>query len=419
MEFFKKTPNFDFMGKSRFFGIVSVIAVAVSLIGAFTFGAKWGIDFVGGTEIQISFKQPATSADVRRALDKIGFGNSEVVTFGTGENDYLIRLEAISPITPEMAKSAEASLQKNLAAYSMSKFELSPGGDKITLRIAKEVPIADLEKAISATGMTVATSGEAAAVEAAQKAEKEKAAAEAVKAGAESPDQEESAKRCESATCTWPSPQGYRVYEVNLKGLAERVMEGLRAEPFGKGAVKLRSEWVGPKAGSQLRTNAMMSLTYAMLFIMLYVAIRFDFRFGPGGVVALIHDVIIVFGVFVFLRIEVTLTTIAALLTIAGYSINDTIVIFDRIRENLGKRKDTKILSMVNTSINQTMSRTILTNLTVMMVVLAMWFIGWNTSLRDFAFALVIGQIVGTYSTIFIASPIVVFLDKLYGKKKA
>jgi preprotein translocase subunit SecF len=418
MEFFKKTPNFDFMGKSRFFAIASTIAVAVSLLGAFTFGAKWGIDFAGGTEVQISFKKHATSADVRRALGKIGFGNSEVVTFGSGDSDYLIRLEAISPITPELAKSAEANLQKALAAYSITKFELSPGGDKVMLRLAKEVSIGDLEKAISASGLTVAESGDAAAADAAEKAEAERAAAEAEKVGAEAPVQEESSKRCESATCTWPT-QGYRVYEVSLKGLAERLMEGLRAEPFGKGAVKLRSEWVGPKAGSQLRSNAIMSLTYAMLFIMLYVAIRFDFRFGPGGVIALIHDVIIVFGVFVFLRIEVTLTTVAALLTIAGYSINDTIVIFDRIRENLAKRRDQNILSMVNTSVNETMSRTILTNMTVMMVVLAMWIIGWNTSLRDFAFALVIGQIVGTYSTIFIASPIVVWLDKLYGKKKA
>ena len=418
MEFFKKVPNFDFMGKSRFFAIVSVVLVAASLIGAFTFGAKWGIDFAGGTEVQISFKKPATSADVRKALAKIGFGNSEVVTFGSGEADYLIRLEAISPITPELAKSAEASVRKALSAYSISKFELSPGGDKVMLRLAKEVPIGDLEKLISASGLTVAESGEAAATDAAQKAEEEEAAAAAEKAGAEAPDKEETSKRCESATCTWPT-QEYRVYEVNLKGLAERVIEGLRAEPFGKGAVKLRSEWVGPKAGSQLRSNAIMSLVYAMVFIMLYVAVRFDFRFGPGGVIALIHDVIVVFGVFVFLRIEVTLTTVAALLTIAGYSINDTIVIFDRIRENLAKRRDQKILPMINTSINETMSRTILTNMTVMMVVLAMWIVGWNTSLRDFAFALVIGQIVGTYSTIFIASPIVVWLDKLYGKKKA
>jgi preprotein translocase subunit SecF len=161
-----------------------------------------------------------------------------------------------------------------------------------------------------------------------------------------------------------------------------------------------------------------MSLLYAMVFIMLYVAIRFDFRFGPGGVIALIHDVIVVFGVFVFLRIEVTLTTVAALLTIAGYSINDTIVIFDRIRENLAKRKDQNLLSVINASVNETLSRTILTNLTVMMVVLAMWIVGWKTSIRDFAFALVIGVFVGTYSTVFIASPIVAWLDKLYGRKK-
>jgi len=407
MEIFKKVPNYDFMGKSRFFGAISAIAVAASLIGIFTFGPNWGIDFVGGTEVQISFKQHATSAQVRAALGKLGFPTAEVVTFGSGDSDYLIRLQAISPITPEAAKSAEAKLRQTLSGYGLSKFELSPGGDKLSLRVAKEIQIAELEKMIDGAGLTVASTPDAAGGAAQPKQDAEAEAGE-----------EETSKRCESVTCTWPY-EDVRIYEVSLKGVSEHIMDGLRAEPFGKGAVKLRSEWVGPKAGEQLRTAGIASIAYAMLFIMLYVAIRFDFRFGPGGVIALIHDVIVTLGVFTFLRLEVTLTTVAALLTIAGYSINDTIVIFDRIRENLSKRKDQNLLSVINASVNETLSRTILTNLTVMMVVLAMWIVGWKTSIRDFAFALVIGVFVGTYSTVFIASPIVAWLDKLYGKKKA
>ncbi len=226
MEFFKKIPKFDFMGRSRLFVPLSAIAVALSLVGIFTVGPKWGIDFAGGTEVQVSFKEKAASAEVRQALSRIGFAGAEVVTFGTGDAEYLIRLEAVSPITAELAKSAEANLRKALAAYTVSKFELSPGGDKISLRVAKEIPIAELEKLIGSSGLTVATTPDtvAAAPEAAQNAEVE----------------EESAKRCESVTCTWPY-ETQRVYEVNLKGVAERVMDGLRAEPFGKGAVKLRS----------------------------------------------------------------------------------------------------------------------------------------------------------------------------------
>jgi preprotein translocase subunit SecF len=409
MEFFKKTPKFDFMGKSRFFVTLSAAAVAVSLIGVFTVQPKWGIDFAGGTEVQVSFQQPVTSAQVRQALAEIGLGNSEVVTFGSGKADYLIRLEAISPITPEKAKAAETSLRGALAANTVSKFELSPGGDKLVLRLAKELPIAELEKAVAGAGLGVAASGDAAAAEEAKKAE-------AAKAGAAP--EEENTKRCESATCTWPS-QGVRVYEVNLKGIAERVMDGLRAQPFGKDALKLRSEWVGPKAGSQLRNAAVMSLTYAMLFIMLYVAIRFDFRFGPGGVIAIAHDVIITLGVFTLLRIEVTLTTVAALLTIAGYSINDTIVVFDRIRENMAKVRERDFKSVVNAAINETLSRTIITSFVTLLTVIAMMIVGWKTSIRDFMFALFIGIIVGTYSSIFIASPLVVLLDRRIGKKKA
>ena len=152
---------------------------------------------------------------------------------------------------------------------------------------------------------------------------------------------------------------------------------------------------------------------------MLYVAIRFDFRFGPGGVIALIHDVIITFGVLVFMRIEITLTTVAALLTIAGYSMNDTIVVFDRIRENMAKSRERSIMAVINSSVNETLSRTIISSFVTLLTVIAMMVVGWKTSIRDFMFALFIGIIVGTYSSIFIASPWVVFLDRHIGKKKA
>jgi preprotein translocase subunit SecF len=409
MEFFKKTPKFDFMGKARIFIPLSLAAVVLSLIGVFTVGPKWGIDFEGGTEVQVSFQQKATSADIRQALARMGFGGAEVVTFGRGENEYLVRLEAVSPISPELAKSAEASLKKALATYSISKLELSPGGDKISMRVAKEIPIGDLEKLISAAGLTIASTPAAAAVGLQQpKAE----------ATGDEEGQAESSKRCESVTCTWPQ-ENIRVYETNLKGVAEHVMDGLRAEPFGKDAVKLRSEWVGPKAGGQLRMAAVASLAYAMLFIMLYVAVRFDFRFGPGGVIAIIHDVVITLGVFTVLRLEVTLTTVAALLTIAGYSINDTIVVFDRIRENMAKTRERSLMAVINNSINETLSRTIISSFVTLLTVIAMLLVGWKTSIRDFMFALFIGIIVGTYSSVFIASPWVIFFDRYFGKKKA
>ena len=229
---------------------------------------------------------------------------------------------------------------------------------------------------------------------------------------------EDSSRRCESATCTWAFKNA-QIYEISLAGVAEQVVEELRKETWGKGAVKLRSEWVGAKVGSQLRNAGIASLGYALLFIMVYIAFRFDFRFAPGAVIALIHDIIITLGIFTVFRVEVTLTTVAALLTIVGYSLNDTIVVFDRIRENLQITREVKLASLVNTSVNETLSRTIMTSATTIMATVVLLTLGWKTSLRDFSLALTIGIIIGTYSSIYIASPVVVWLDRFSSEKKA
>lgn len=403
MQIFKRVPSVDFMGRRRFFLILSVVLVMVSLVAAFSIGPKFGIDFMGGTEIQVSFKGAATSAQIRQTLVGLGFPTSEVVTFGAKEAEYLIRLQTISPVSEEQARAADQSFRKTFPDIEVSRFDLSPGGDKLTIRVSGEIPIPELEQAIDKIGLKIGekveekpTTGESAAVK----------------------EEEQSAKRCESATCTWPY-QDLRVYEVSLKGVADRVMEGLRATDFGKDAVKMRSEWVGPKVGQQLRVAGVSSIFYALLFIMLYIAVRFDLRFAPGAVAALIHDVIITVGVFTIARVEVTLATIAALLTIVGYSLNDTIVVFDRIRENFSRVRERKLSQVINVSINETLSRTVLTSITTLIVVIVLLTVGWKTTIRDFAFALLIGVLVGTYSSIFVASPIVVWLDRRFGKKKA
>jgi preprotein translocase subunit SecF len=273
--------------------------------------------------------------------------------------------------------------------------------------MSKTVSIPELEKAIGATGLSLST-----VVNTIPKASINP------ESDASEEQDNETSKNCESVTCTWPFHNN-RVYVVNLKSVSDQVMQGFRAKAFGEGAEKKRSEWVGPKVGKQLRDAGIYSLLYAILFIMIYIAVRFDLRFAPGAVVALIHDVIITVGIFTLVRIEVSLATVAALLTIVGYSLNDTIVVFDRIRENLHKIKERKLSLVINTSINQTLSRTLLTSITTLLVVVSILTIGWRTTLRDFAFALFIGVIVGTYSSIFIASPIVVWLDKRFAKKKA
>ncbi|MFO8072806.1 MAG: protein translocase subunit SecF [Polyangia bacterium] len=400
MQFFKKTPKFDFMGQRRRFAIVSGVALVVSLVLMFALGPKFGIDFAGGTEIQVSFDQPVDTARVRSALEGMGFSGSEVVSFGAHESEYLISLQAISPVTDAEIEAARQKIAARFEGNDVTRFDLSPGGDKLSMRLDDKVEISEVEAAVGEAGLVLA----------------ERPAGDAAEQEAESDD--DSAKHCESVTCTWPYQDMY-VYEVNLKGMAERVMDGLRDQPWGAGAERMRSEWVGPKVGRQLRVAGISSIVYALLFIMLYIAVRFDLRFAPGAVAALIHDVIITVGVFTISRVEVTLATVAALLTIVGYSLNDTIVVFDRIRENLGRVKERSLAQVVNQSINQTLSRTLLTSITTLLAVVILLTVGWQTTIRDFAFALLIGVLVGTYSSVFVASPIVLWVDKRFGKKKA
>ena len=403
IQIIKSGTNFDFMGKRRAFITLSLVVVLASLVAMFAIGPKFGIDFMGGTEIQIDFEQTVGTGEIRATMDKLGFPGAEVVSFGAHASEYLIRLQAISPVSDEQAAKAQAAIGQALGDNAINRFELSQGGDKLSMRLARQVEIPDLERAVAAAGLVLGSAEQQ--VQAPSKSEDEPAV-------------EESSKRCESVTCTWPF-QDTQIYEVNLKGVADRVMDGLRQEPWGAGAVKMRSEWVGPKVGQQLRVAGVSSIVYALLFIMLYVAVRFDLRFAPGGVVALIHDVIITMGIFTLARVEVTLATIAALLTIIGYSLNDTIVVFDRIRENLGRVRERSLVAVINQSVNETLSRTLLTSLTTLLVVAVLLIVGWKTTIRDFAFALLVGVLVGTYSTIFIASPIVVWIDKRMGKKKA
>ena len=175
-------------------------------------------------------------------------------------------------------------------------------------------------------------------------------------------------------------------------------------------------EWVGPKAGEQLRDAAIKAMLYAIAFIMVYVAFRFDLRFAPGGVLAMMHDALITVGIYVLVQKEVNLTTVAALLTIIGYSINDTIVVFDRIRENMGRLRDRSLSELINISTSQMLSRTIVTSGTTLMSVSA--FFIWGTAvIQDIAFALFIGILIGTYSSIYIAAPATEWMDRRFFSK--
>ena len=193
----------------------------------------------------------------------------------------------------------------------------------------------------------------------------------------------------------------------------EKIINDLLETVYGSNYVINQIESIGPKLGDELKINARNAIIASLLLIGLYISIRFDGYYAIGSLFALLHDVFITLGIFIFMDMEISISIIAALLTIVGYSLNDTIVIYDRIRENMSLNPYRDKKKIFNTSLNQTLNRTLVTSLTTLMVVIVLYFYGGNV-LRPFAIALIIGVILGTYSSIFIASPVTLFLEEKY-----
>lgn len=283
--------NYDFIGKRRWAYLLSAVFIVVG-VGSILMpgvGLRYGIDFAGGTLVQLRFAEPVRVEAIRAALAGVQLGESVIQQFGDPQ-EYLIRVAA--------------------------------GGEL-----------------------------------------------------------EETSQRVTGAL----QGQGLPGFEVR------------------------RLEFVGPQVGRDLQLQALQAVAWGIVGILIYTAIRFDFKGGVAAVVALLHDVLVTLGAFSLTGRELNLPVLAALLTIVGYSINDTIVVFDRIRENRGKgiRKGQTLADVINASINQTLSRTLLTSLTVFLVLVVLYLFGGEV-LRDFSFALLVGVITGTYSSVFVAAPIIV-----------
>ena len=293
MDFIKPGINVDFVNKRRLALICSLV-VALIGIGSLVIkgGPLYGIDFAGGTLVQVKFQQAPDVGEIRDALGKEGLGSSVIQSLGE---------------------------------------------DKVAIRLMSE------------------------------------------------------------------------------EGQADTVSDdvfAILAERFGQGSVSLELvEMVGPQVGADMRRKGILSILYAMVGILIYVTMRFQFRFALGAIAALVHDIMITVGVFSLFDKEFTLPVIAALLTIIGYSLNDTIVVYDRIRENIRRTPKEKLAVVVNKSINQTLSRTILTSGTTLIVVACLFILGGEV-IHDFSFALMVGVVVGTYSSIYIASPILLLGGK-------
>jgi preprotein translocase subunit SecF len=298
MEIFKTLTNINFVGSMKYAFTISLIAIGVSIASVIWHGGlNYGIDFAGGTLVQVKFQKDTTTETLRNALKPINLDSSIIQQFSPQE---------------------------------------------LVIRTA--------------------------------------------------------------------------VQSSDLKELSVKIEEALNTA-FGKGSFEVqRFETVGPKVGKDLTKKAIMAIAFSWIAMLIYVAWRFELRYALGGILSLVHDVIITVGALSLMDKEFTLTIVAALLTIIGYSINDTIVIFDRIRENLRKGVKKDLKELVNLSVNETLSRTIITNFTVFMVLVALFFLGGEV-IHDFAFAMLVGSLAGTYSTIYVASPIVLVWEKIKPSK--
>jgi preprotein translocase subunit SecF len=207
--------------------------------------------------------------------------------------------------------------------------------------------------------------------------------------------------------------------ELDVETTRETI-EGQLAAAFGEESVTISlTELVGPRIGEELQQKAALAILFSFILTLIYLAIRFEFRFGVAAVIATVHDILITLGFLALFRVEIALPTVAAILTIVGYSLNDTIVVFDRIRENFGKkgaRKEEQI-DLINRSINETLPRTVLTSLTTLVVLAALFVVG-PALIRDFATVLILGILIGTYSSIFVASPALVEIRRRFGEGK-
>jgi preprotein translocase subunit SecF len=290
MEFFNPNSNVDFMGARKWTALFSALIFVVSIGALLINGLKWGLDFTGGTQIEVSFPQTADLTLIRENLYNVGFKEAQVISYGTSK-DVLISI----------------------------------------------APRADIDQAT----------------------------------------------------------------------LVDKVMNEL------PGAVKQRVDFVGPQVGEELATKGALAIIVSLLATMIYIAMRFEYRLAVSSAVALIHDPVLILGVFAMFGVEFDLKALAGLLAVIGYSLNDTIVVFDRVRENFIKIRRATSLEIMNISINQTLSRTIMTSLLTLFVVVALFVYGGET-IRGFSLALIIGIVIGTYSSIYVAGALAVVmgLDK-------
>jgi preprotein translocase subunit SecF len=383
--------NFAFVAKFKIWIIISILLMAGAIGSLFVNKAirgeymNWTIDFKGGTEIHMLFKDKVShdyvkvdAGKVRQALAKTGEEGTDVSEIDIdGHDGMIIRTPRFSALRPEAETKALDAFSKKFADRDLSKVSWS--GDRLFVRSQKKITNEEAVPVFAAAGLEL----------------KPWSPQDAERFG--TPDQ---------------GTGDYRE-EFSMWGLDRQFQQLMEKQLPNVDVQVVRSDGVGAKAGDKLRDDATKSIIYSIFLIMLYLAFRFDIRYAPGAAFATIHDAVMVIGVFAITWTEVSLTSVAGLLTVMGYSVNDTVIVFDRIRENQAKLKDKKIERIIDISINEMLVRTILTSSTVFATTLIMNIFGTGL-VKNFAFAMNVGVIVGTYSSIFLAAPLFMWISKKF-----
>jgi preprotein translocase subunit SecF len=390
MEFFKQT-NIHWMQKAKYFFALSGTLLVIGIIACVhNGGLSYGIDFKGGTLVTVGFAQPPNVDAIRHNLEAQGLGDSTIQSVHDISNPSANQLQIGLPVKSEGAQALDEGKTTIIKALTQS-FPPAPDG-KVDINTATPAVVAEYLTRKDPLGLGIAVGDR----------------------------YTQMAQQITSFRDNKRSGIIKDFSDLNNSGAPPQAVTSLQngfyAGPFGEPTAEI----VGPKVGAELRRQAVYVTLYALAGMLVYIAIRFEWIYGVAAVIAVFHDVLITLGLFSLFHhyFEISLTVIAALLTLVGYSMNDTIVIFDRVRENNRLMRREPFADIVNRSINQTLSRTILTSGLTFLTVLVLFLMG-GPALQSFSFALVIGIVVGTYSSFGIAAPLVVAWNRWQGPKVA
>jgi preprotein translocase subunit SecF len=384
-----KDTNFDFINKHRtgfLFSAVLIVIGIVYLIGQG--GPNFGIDFRGGVKVEAKFNRAVTEAELKTKLTELGYEDAKI-QLEPDENKAYISMghrpefQQQSINIPIMADPGDATATSLQVSSTSEKVHLLNSGDTV------ELVDGDLQRRNEISARELVAEGTAIQLTFTQ---------------------EFGVDFTENATIQIQASVGSILTEALLEG-----GDGWKAESEGVNVTE-----VGPSVGRDLKWSALWSVLASIAILLVYISWRFEFRFAIGAIAALIHDVLITLGLFAILSKEINLPTVAAFLTIIGYSLNDTIVVFDRIRENGISLRGTDYVEVLNRSINQSLSRTVITSITTLFVVAVIFALsGSGEEINTFALALIVGVLIGTYSSVFIASPILHIWQQREQKAKA